>query len=152
MSKELHSKLDHAVTFGAMGLISTAFLSVAREGLETSLFLYASFKTLGETAAPLIGLVTGLLAAIVLGILVYRRSIKINLSKFFTYTGVGLILIAASVLHMGIVDVAEFVGVGISDFVAWALVAIYALTALKFYLTPKSSTKASTKPAPIAHA
>ena len=100
LSRELHSKLDHAITFGAMGLISTAFLSVAREGLETSLFLYASFKTVGQTWAPLVGLILELISAVILGILVYRRSVKINLSKFFTYTGIGLVLIAGSVLHI----------------------------------------------------
>lgn len=54
IGKELHSKMDAAVALGTFGLISTAFLSVAREGLETSLFLYASFKAVGSNAAPAI--------------------------------------------------------------------------------------------------
>ena len=138
LSRELHNKLDHAITFGAMGLISTAFLSVAREGLETSLFLYASFKTVGQTWAPLVGLILGLISAVILGILVYRRSVKINLSKFFTYTGIGLLLIAGSVLHMGIADIAEFVGLHYSDSINWLATAIYVGSTLKFYLAPRS--------------
>ena len=140
LSRELHSKLDQAITVGAMGLVSTAFLSVAREGLETSLFLYASFKTIGETVAPLIGLVAGLAAAVVLGVLVYRRSIKINLSKFFTYTGVGLILIAASVLKMGLGDVAEFAGFTLSSVASWLIIALYVGVTLKLYLKPRSNS------------
>ena len=144
LSRELHSKLDHAITIGAMGLVSTAFLSVAREGLETSLFLYASFKTLGQTAAPVIGLVTGLAAAVVLGVMVYRRSIKINLSKFFTYTGVGLILIAASVLKMGLGDVAEFAGFTLSSVASWLIIALYISITLKLYLKPRVPSKSAT--------
>ena len=131
ISKELHSKMDQAVALGTFGLISTAFLSVAREGLETSLFLYASFKTVGSNAAPTIGLIAGLITSITLGILVYKRSVKLNLSKFFTYSGIALIIVASSVLHKGILDLQSFGLVPRGLWLNWTFVATYLFFTLK---------------------
>ncbi len=52
---------------------------------------------------PLIGLVIGILAAIALTVLIYRGgAIRMNLSVFFTYTGLFLIVVAAGILTYGI--------------------------------------------------
>ena len=45
--------------------------------------------------------------AVVLGYLLYRRAVKINLSSFFKITGVALIVIAAGVLSYGIHEFQE---------------------------------------------
>jgi high-affinity iron transporter len=45
--------------------------------------------------------------AVVLGYLLYRRAVKINLSSFFKITGVALIIIAAGVLSYGIHEFQE---------------------------------------------
>lgn len=105
---ELHNKVDTAVQIGKVGLVSAAFFAVAREGLETSLFIYSNFKTVSQTSEPTIGLVLGLATAVLLGYLVYNRAIKLNLSKFFTITGVALIVVAAGVLSYGIHEFQEF--------------------------------------------
>jgi len=99
---ELHGKVDTALTMGNFALAAVAFLSVGREGLETSLFLYADFKTVNHDTAPLAGLLLGLASAVILGVLLYKRSIKINLSKFFRVTGLALLVVAAGVLIHGI--------------------------------------------------
>ena len=102
IAKQLHGKVESALGMGSFALAGVAFLSVGREGLETSLFLYANFKTVGHNTAPLLGLMLGLVAAIALGVLVYKRSVKLNTAKFFRVTGVALIVVAGGVLIHGV--------------------------------------------------
>ena len=116
---ELHSKVDTAVQIGKFGLISAAFFAVAREGLETALFIYSNFKTVAQSSEPTIGLILGLTTAVLLGYLVYNRAIKLNLSKFFTITGVALIIVAAGVLSYGIHEFQEFGLIPGADAYAW---------------------------------
>lgn len=104
LGKELQGRVDGALALGSLALISTAFFAVAREGLETALFIYANFRTVRSNTAPSLGLVLGLAAAITLGILLYRKTVKINLGKFFTTTGFGLIVVAGGVLSHGITE------------------------------------------------
>ncbi len=99
---QLQGKIDGAIGLGSFALAMVAFLSVSREGLETSLFLYANFKTVNQNTAPLIGLALGLVGAISLGVLIYKRSVKLNIAKFFRLTGVALIIVAGGVLIHGV--------------------------------------------------
>ncbi len=131
ISKELHSKMDQAIALGTFGLISTAFLSVAREGLETSIFLYASFKTVGTNLAPTIGLIAGLAFSVTLGILIYKRSVRLNLGKFFTYSGMALIVVASSVLHNGLLDLQSFGLVPRGLWLNWCVVLGYLILTLR---------------------
>jgi high-affinity iron transporter len=107
LKSELHGKLDAALTMGALALVLTSFIAVAREGLETSLFLWAAAQASGSGATPLVGATLGILTAVVLGWLLYRRAVTINLAKFFTWTGAGLIIVAAGVLAYGAHDLQE---------------------------------------------
>ena len=107
MRDELHGKVDQALTGGPISLALVAFFAVAREGLETALFIYANFKTVGAISSATLGLVLGLALAVGLGYLIYNRSVKINLSKFFTVTGVALIIVAAGVLSYGVHEFQE---------------------------------------------
>jgi high-affinity iron transporter len=104
---ELHGKVDNALSAGPLALAAAAFFAVAREGLETSLFVYTNFRTVDTTAGARVGLALGLAVAVILGYLLYKRSIKLNLSKFFTITGVALIIVAAGVLSYGIHEYQE---------------------------------------------
>jgi len=103
----LHGKVDNAIIDGPIGLALVAFFAVAREGLETALFIYTNFKTVGATSSATVGLTLGLALAVALGYLIYNRSLKINLSKFFTITGVALIVLAAGVLSYGVHEFQE---------------------------------------------
>ena len=102
IAHQLHGKVDNALGMGSFALALVAFLSVGREGLETSLFLYANFKAVSYNTAPLLGLILGLCSAIALGVLIYKRSIKLNIAKFFRITGVALIVVAGGVLIHGV--------------------------------------------------
>jgi high-affinity iron transporter len=107
MRNELHGKVDQALTGGPISLALVAFFAVAREGLETALFIYTNFKTVGAASSATVGLVLGLALAVALGYLIYNRAVKLNLSKFFTVTGVALIVVAAGVLSYGVHEFQE---------------------------------------------
>jgi high-affinity iron transporter len=107
LRNELHGKVDQALTGGPISLALVAFFAVVREGLETALFVYTNFKTVGAISTATLGLVLGLALAVALGYLIYNRSVKINLSKFFTVTGVALIIVAAGVLSYGVHEFQE---------------------------------------------
>jgi high-affinity iron transporter len=82
-------------TGSALGLVMMAGLAVLREGFETSVFLLAVFQDTSNPGAAGAGASLGLLAAIALGIALYRGGVKINLSRFFRITGFVLVLVAA---------------------------------------------------------
>jgi len=102
---ELETRIDLAI--GGTGLVVLALLAVGREGLETALFLWAATRATGETVEPLIGALLGLVAAVVLGVAVYRGALRLDLRKFFTWTGGFLVVVAAGVLSYGIHDLQE---------------------------------------------
>ncbi|NDC19195.1 MAG: iron transporter [Microbacteriaceae bacterium] len=92
LKAELHEKIDTAVKASALSLVGVAFFAVIREGVETAVFLGATL---------------GLITAAVLGYLIYRGALKINLSKFFKYTGAFLIIVAAGILAYGVHELQE---------------------------------------------
>jgi high-affinity iron transporter len=107
MRSELDGKLSSALQLGTFAVGLTAFLAVAREGLETALFFWSAVQAAGSTAAPIAGFALGIVTAIVLAWLLYRRSVTLNLATFFTWTGAALIVIAAGVLGYAIRDLQE---------------------------------------------
>ncbi|MFI5817943.1 iron uptake transporter permease EfeU [Streptomyces rishiriensis] len=108
LKSELHGKLDAALAMGTGALVATAFLAVGREGLETALFVWTSVHAAGDgTPRPLIGAALGLATAVLLGWLFYRGALRINLAKFFTWTGGMLVVVAAGVLAYGVHDLQE---------------------------------------------
>jgi high-affinity iron transporter len=108
LKSDLHGKLDAALAMGTGALVATAFLAVGREGLETALFVWTSVHAAGDgTPRPLIGAALGLASAVLLGWLFYRGALKINLSRFFTWTGAMLVVVAAGVLAYGVHDLQE---------------------------------------------
>ncbi|MEV7769994.1 iron uptake transporter permease EfeU [Kitasatospora sp. NPDC086791] len=107
LKTELHGKLDAAVAMGTTALVVTSFLAVGREGLETALFIWSAVQATDDGWNPLVGAALGLLTSAVLGWLFYRGALKINLAKFFTWTGAMLVVVAAGVLAYGVHDLQE---------------------------------------------
>lgn len=91
------------------GVVWIAFIAVAREGIETALFVWATIKSSAENAiaAPALGVVTGLVVAVIIGWLIYTGAARINLSIFFNITGLLLIFVAAGIVSYGIGDLQE---------------------------------------------
>ena len=106
LSGELRGKLDGAIGLGVGAVVGIAFLSVAREGLETTLLFFASAQG-ATTAAPLLGLGAGLLTAVVVGVGLYAGAIRIDLSRFFMVSGALLVLVAAGILKYAVHDFQE---------------------------------------------
>lgn len=107
----LESEVASSLSAGAWGLVTIAFLAVVREGAETSLFVWAAAQNADTSIRPLVGAILGIAVSALLGYLIYRGSLKINLSKFFLWSGIFLIIIAASMLVGGVGDLQEDAGI-----------------------------------------
>jgi high-affinity iron transporter len=107
MRSELSGSMQTAVELGIVAVAVTAFMAVAREGLETALFFWSAVQAAGSTLSPVLGFTLGLATAIVIAWLLYRRSVTLDLARFFTWTGAGLVVVAAGVLAYGVHDLQE---------------------------------------------
>ena len=111
LSGELRGKIDAAAGAGRFSLAVVALLAVGREGLETALFIWsatqATTNTGSSTLVPFLGAMLGILTAVAMGFAFYKGVLKINLAKFFRYTGIILIVVAAGVLSYGVHDLQE---------------------------------------------
>ena len=100
LSGELRAGMSRALETGPLAVMALAFLAVGREGVETALFMVGYAEA--ETAWPLLGLVGGVLVAAAIAYGMYAGAVRINLQKFFKYTGAFLIVVAAGILSYGI--------------------------------------------------
>jgi len=106
---ELHHSIDAAFetpTHKGFGLILMVFFAVAREGLESVFFLLAAFQQSEGGAAPL-GALLGVLLAALVGYGIYRGGLKLNLRRFFRWTGVFILIIAAGILANSVMALHE---------------------------------------------
>ncbi|MGE3194560.1 MAG: iron uptake transporter permease EfeU [Microbacteriaceae bacterium] len=107
LSAQLRADADRAVQRSAAALIVLGIVSVGREGVETALFVWASVNAGADAALGTLGAVLGILIAVVLAYLIYRGLVRIDLGRFFFWTGILLIVIAAGVLAYGVGDLQE---------------------------------------------
>ncbi len=122
---EIEGSLSRTLSAGSSGwgVVWIAVIAVGREGVETALFVWATVRSSIEnsTMQTTLGVLTGLLIAIVLGVLLYQGAVRINFRVFFAVTGYFLVLVAAGIVAYGVGDFQE-AGVlpGIMDH-AWDL-------------------------------
>lgn len=103
LKTDLEGRAASALANGtATALIGMAFFAVLREGFETSVFLLAAFQSATAPVAAGIGVVLGLLTAVLLGYLIYRGGTRINYARFFRVTGMVLVFVAAGVLAFAV--------------------------------------------------
>jgi high-affinity iron transporter len=113
IKSDLQEKVDTALVHGGLALAGLAFFAVLREGIETALFLYAAAKgtavegTNVAPAAQVLGAILGLGLAVVLGAMLYRGGIRMNLRSFFRVTGLLLIVVAAGLFAFSLHELQE---------------------------------------------
>ena len=108
---ELEGSLSKALAEdgSGWGVVWIAVVAVGREGVETALFVWATVRSSIETSImqTTVGVVTGLVIAIVLGVLIYQGAVRINFRIFFATTGYFLVVVAAGIVAYGVGDLQE---------------------------------------------
>lgn len=146
---ELRSQVGQAVAHGGgLALATVAFVAVAREGLETALFLFVSVGDNGVLATT-IGGALGLAAAIVLGLGLYRGSLKLDLRRFFLYTGLLVIAFAAYLIAGGLHEFGEAGGGEVLEVAGPVVAVLFAVTCAWLYVRGSRPSQPPA-PAPVA--
>jgi len=105
---ELETSVAAALGRGsALALAGLAFVAVAREGLETVLFMLAIVGSSEDVLATMLGAVLGLVVAVSIGIAIFAMGVRVNLRQFFTATGILLIFVAAGLLAHSVHEFTE---------------------------------------------
>jgi high-affinity iron transporter len=121
---ELEQKADEAISSGqAFALGSLAFVSVLREGVETSLFLSALLVT-SRDVLLFPGAILGLIISAAITYLLFRFAIRLNLRNFFIATGIFLILIAAGLIGHSVMALQDIGWLPIGTAIVWNLQAL----------------------------
>jgi len=108
----LRSDLEHRTgaalaTGSAVAIVAMAFISVLREGLETAVFLLATFQTTRSTTAAVVGAIAGIALAVGIGYGIFRGGVHLDLRRFFRVTSAVLVVVAAGLLSAGVHSLAE---------------------------------------------
>lgn len=114
-----------AAAGSAAALFWLAFLLVAREGLETALFLFAAVGD-ERDAAALVGGLAGLAIAAGLGYAVYRGGSRLNIRTFFTVLNVLLLGFGAYLVWGGLGELGEIAGGELGEVAGPIGAAVYA--------------------------
>ena len=103
LAGQLRANAASALADGsAWALVAMAFFAVVREGIETAVFLLAALNASGNATSAGTGAVLGILCAIVIGVGIYRGGVHLNLARFFRFTAVVLVLVAAGLVASAI--------------------------------------------------
>lgn len=107
LKKDLEAKVEtHLQEKHDWGLVLIALISVAREGIETVIFLQAATLQSNKDGVFFGGLI-GILIAIAFSYFMFKGILKIALRPFFTFTSILLILFASGLVAHGIHEFQE---------------------------------------------
>jgi high-affinity iron transporter len=107
IKEELKAKVENAAEKGtALGFVGLAFVVVFREGFETVLFLTPF--SVSDLSGTILGLLLGLASGIILSSVIFIFGVKIELKRFFYFTSILLILLAAGLLGYGVHELMEY--------------------------------------------
>jgi high-affinity iron transporter len=103
---ELQERIDVSLSRGELyGIASLAFVAVVREGLETVLFLSATFVQ--DPAGTVAGAALGSAVVLALSLLLMRGTVNLEIGRFFRVTSVLLIVFAAGLAGYGVHELIE---------------------------------------------
>lgn len=103
---ELEGKIEQAVTQGELyGIAALSFIAVAREGLETVLFLSATF--IQDQVGTVVGAVIGALIVLGISVLLMKGTVNLEISRFFKVTSVLLLIFGAGLAGYGVHELIE---------------------------------------------
>jgi high-affinity iron transporter len=98
---EVQEKIDLSISKGQMlGIAALSFIAVFREGVETILFL--GTLAINDPFDTISGFIIGLAAVIFLSFIMFKGTYRLDISKFFRYTSVLLILFSAGLVATGV--------------------------------------------------
>lgn len=119
----LEGSMQAGLERGSFTIALVAFSAVIREGVETALFIWASMNSTGDGLPALGTAIVGIGVAVMLGWIIYRGLLRINLGTFFQWTSVILIVVAAGILAYGVHEFQEVgllpSGAPVYDVTAW---------------------------------
>lgn len=97
LKAEVEGAVNTAIQSDGAGwaVFSLIGIAVLREGFETVVFIAAQFQAGG---ASVMGAIAGLGGAVLIGFLLFRLGIRINLRRFFQVMGVFLLLIVSGLV------------------------------------------------------
>lgn len=113
ISSALRHQIDDALSHGSVvALAMLAFSSVSREGIETTLFLFAGSTNAASGAEFWTGGLLGFGIAALAGVVLYYGAARLPLKQFFLASGIVVIVLAAGLLsngltalqHAGVID------------------------------------------------
>lgn len=103
VSHHIQSKVSN--NSNIVGLFVLSFLSVFREGLELVIF---NLTQVSENASSIaFGSIIGIIVAIILAYIIFKTSVKLNLSIIFKILGLVLILLGGEMFAEGLVKLIE---------------------------------------------
>jgi high-affinity iron transporter len=106
VTQEIEESMEMSVMQqSGIGLALLSFSLVMREGVELSLFSMA--LVIQEGIQIYIGIALGLAIAVVLGLGIYKGSLRVSMKALFKWTSIFLILFAAGMVAYGIHELQE---------------------------------------------
>ncbi len=106
VTQEIEDSMESSVVQqSGIGLALLSFSLVFREGVELSLFSMALF--IQDGIQIYIGIALGLSLAVIIGIGIYKGSLRISIGSLFKWTSIFLILFAAGMIAYGIHELQE---------------------------------------------
>jgi high-affinity iron transporter len=106
VTQEIEESMQMSVVQqSGIGLALLSFSLVMREGVELSLFSMA--LVIQDGLVSYVGIALGLSIAVILGIGIYKGSLRISMKALFKWTSIFLILFAAGMIAYGIHELQE---------------------------------------------
>ncbi len=103
---EIEQRVDIAVSRGqTYGIFALAFVAVVREGIETVLFLTGVFFL--DPSGTAMGITLGIGTVLILVMLLLKGTYKLDIRRFFKYSSILLVVLAAGLAGFGVHELIE---------------------------------------------